>query len=166
MSDVSAFSAPSGVTGMTVIGTYADYADAQRLVDFLSDKGFAVQHLRIIGRGLHSVEQVVGRVTKWRAALSGLVSGALLGLLFGWLLSIFVDGNDWWKPLLVGAAFGAFWGAVTGFIAQAMTGGKRDFASVKGVAADTYEVEVDADQADSARQLVAQLPQKLTSATG
>ena len=27
----------------------------------LSDKGFPVQHVRIVGKGLHSVEQVTGR---------------------------------------------------------------------------------------------------------
>ncbi len=156
------FTSPAGVRNGTVIGTYADYQDAQRLVDFLSDKGFAVQHLRIVGRGLHTVEQIVGRLTKIKAALSGLLSGAMLGLLIGWLLSIFVRGNDWWKPLLVGAAFGAFWGAVTGFIAHSMTGGRRDFASVSAMRADSYEVEVDNEQADQARQLAAQLPQKLT----
>ena len=159
------FSAPTGIRSGTVIGTYADYSDAQRLVDFLSDKGFAVQHLRIVGRGLHTVEQVVGRLTKAKAALSGLLSGAFPGLLIGWLPGIFVKGNQFWKPLLVGALFGAFWGAVTGFIAHSMTGGRRDFASVRAMRADSYEVEADNDHADQARQLAAQLPQKLTSAS-
>ena len=163
MTDIDPFTAPAGVRPGNSIGTFADYADAQRLVDFLSDKGFPVQHLRIIGRGLHSVEQVVGRVTKWRAALSGLLSGAMLGVLIGWLLGIFVEGNDWWKPLVVGAIFGAFWGAVTGFIAHSLTGGRRDFASVRGVTADSYDVEVDAEHADAARSLASQLPQKLTA---
>ena len=33
------------------------YAEAQRLVDGLSDAGFPVQHVRIVGDGLHSVER-------------------------------------------------------------------------------------------------------------
>ena len=46
-----------------------------------------------------------------------------------------------------------------------MTGGRRDFASVRAMRADSYEVEADNDHADQARQLAAQLPQKLTSAS-
>lgn len=156
------FADASVVTPGQVIATYADYSDAQRLVDHLSDKGFPVQSVQIIGRGLHSVEQVVGRMTTARAALSGLVSGALLGVLFGALLGIFIEDVDWWKPLLVGAAFGALWGAITGAIGHAVTKGKRDFASVQSMKADRYEVHVAPDKAQQAIALAAQLPQKLT----
>lgn len=136
-----------------VIGTFTDYRDAQRLVDRLSDQGFPVQHVRIVGRGLHSVEQVVGRMTTVRAALGGLVSGALLGALFGLLLGLFVDDTSWWAPMLVGAIFGALWGALSGFLAHRMTGGERDFVSSESVRADTYEVQVDDEHAERARQI-------------
>ena len=162
LTEQSTFTAPSGVSTGVVIGSYADYADAQRLVDHLSDSKFPVQHVRIIGRGLHSVEQVVGRMTKARAAISGLISGALLGLLFGWLMGIFVKDVEWWKPLLVGAAFGALWGALMGFLGHSLTRGQRDFSSLRGLGADKYDVEVDPEQADAARQVAASLPQKLT----
>lgn len=155
------FATPAGIRTAAVIGTYADYADAQRLVDHLSDKGFPVQHVRIVGRGLHSVEQVIGRLTSVRAALSGAMSGALFGLLMGWLLGIFVKDTAFWKPLLLGAVFGAVWGAVTGFVGHAATKGARDFTSVSAMRADHYEVEVDAAKADDARALAAQLVQKL-----
>ena len=160
------FSSAPGIRSGKVIATYADYGDAQRLVDFLSDKGFAVQHVRILGRGLHSVEQVVGRVTAARAGLSGAISGAALGLLFGALLGIFVKDLAWWKPLLLGALFGAIWGGVSAFVGHAMTKGQRDFASLRGLSADHYDVEVDADHADQATALAAQLPRKLTGISG
>ena len=44
-------------------------------VDRLSDDGFPVEHVRIVGTGLHSVEQVTGRLTKGRAALGGAAAG-------------------------------------------------------------------------------------------
>ena len=83
-----------------VIATYPNYLEAQKLVDRLSDKGFPVQHVRIIGRGLHSVEQVITRMTTAKAALMGAASGAWFGLLVGLLLSLFTI-TDWWKPVLL-----------------------------------------------------------------
>lgn len=159
---MSQFADTSGVTPGQIIATYADYTDAQRLVDHLSDAEFPVQHVQIIGRGLHSVEQVVGRVTVVRAAVGGLMSGALLGVLFGALLGIFVDDVDWWKPLVVGVILGAVWGAVAGAIGHATTRGERDFASVQSLRADRYEVHVTPEFAAQAISLAAQLPRKLT----
>jgi len=158
------FTDAAAVTPGQVIATFADYSDAQRLVDHLADQKFPVQHVQIIGRGLHSVEQVIGRVTVLRAALSGLISGILLGVLFGALLGIFIDTTDWWKPLLVGAAFGAIWGAVTGALGHALTGGKRDFASLQSMKADRYEVHVSPEFAEQAISVAASLPRKLTGA--
>ena len=140
----------------TVIATYPQYAEAQKLVDLLSDKGFAVQHVRIIGRGLHSVEQVLSRLTTGRAALMGAASGAWMGLLFGLLLSLFTT-SDWWKPVLLGIGLGLVWGAILGAISHAATRGQRDFASAQRLEADNYEVEVDTTHAEAAQNIVGQL---------
>ena len=48
------------------------YAEAQALVDQLSDAGFPVERVRIVGTGLRSVEQVLGRMTTGKAAVRGL----------------------------------------------------------------------------------------------
>src|SRR5690625_4768797 len=53
----------------------ADYDEAQRLVDYLSDNEFPVEHTRIIGTGIRSVEQVTGRQTNARAAGRGAGAG-------------------------------------------------------------------------------------------
>src|SRR5438094_8182838 len=74
------------------VTSYADYAAAQRAVDRLSDDGFPVEHLDIIGSDLRLVERVTGRLTKARAAAAGAASGAWFGLLIGLLLSIFTTG--------------------------------------------------------------------------
>ncbi|WP_153505686.1 general stress protein [Cumulibacter manganitolerans] len=140
----------------TVVATYAQYSEAQRLVDLLSDEGFAVQHVRIIGRGLHSVEQVLTRMTTGRAAGMGAASGAWLGLLFGLLLSLFAGGT-WWQPVLLGVVLGVIWGAVLGAISHAATRGRRDFASAQRLEADTYEVEVDREHAEAAQNIAGRL---------
>jgi hypothetical protein len=58
------------------LGTYATYEEAQRVVDRLSDAGFPVPGVQIVGSGLRTVEQVTGRLTTGRAALLGAGAGA------------------------------------------------------------------------------------------
>jgi hypothetical protein len=142
-----------------VVGTYADYADAERAVDQLSDKGFPVERVTIIGRGLHTVERVTGRMGYPEAALRGALSGALAGVLIGWLFFVF----DWFSPvvargwlILDGLWFGALVGAAVGLIAHALLRGRRDFDSVVGMEADHYDVLVDQDVADRALALLSE----------
>ena len=136
-----------------VLREYNTYVEAQRLVDGLSDAGFPVQHVRIVGDGLHSVEQVTGRITKGRATLYGAGGGAWFGLLIGLLLSIFAVGSGVAVAVLGSLAVGAFWGALFGFMAHWATGGDRDFSSVSQVLAKRYTVQVDAGYLDEARKI-------------
>ncbi|MHA6624745.1 general stress protein [Pseudonocardia sichuanensis] len=144
-------------SGQTVLGSYATYAEAERVVDHLSDNGFPVERTAIAGRGLSSYEQVTGRLTTGRAALQGAVSGAVIGALLGWLFGVF----SWVDPLisglllaLYGLVVGAVLGAVLGALGHAMSGGRRDFSSVPGVRADAYEVVVDSELAARAAQML------------
>lgn len=139
------------------LGTYTSYEDAQQAVDYLSDQGFPVKHVRIIGHGITTVETVLGRVTTGRAALMGAASGAWLGLLVGLLIGLFTPGVLWLTLILVALLFGALWGAVLGFVGHWATRGKRDFSSVRSIAADRYVVMVDAEQHAAAERLLANL---------
>ncbi|GAB3297462.1 YflT domain-containing protein [Epidermidibacterium keratini] len=140
----------------TTLASYPRYVEAQRLVDYLSDNGFDVSGVRIIGRGLHSVEQVLTRMTKGRAAAMGAASGAWFGLLIGFLLSLFTPAPIW-QPLLLAIVLGALWGALLGFLSQSATRGQRDFASTSRLEADVYDVEVDADKAAEAADIAGRL---------
>ncbi|WP_198419749.1 general stress protein [Mycobacterium intracellulare] len=44
-----------------LVASFDHYLDAQRLVDQMSDDGFPVEHVRIIGDGVRTVEHVTGR---------------------------------------------------------------------------------------------------------
>ncbi|MFH5806623.1 general stress protein [Alienimonas sp. DA493] len=149
-----------------VVGSYADYAAAQKAVDYLSDEKFPVRHVTIVGRGLKFVEQITGRLNWGRAFLNGLASGALTGLFIGLILAIFfpavevVDGvlvreGLNWPLILWATAIGAVFGSVFSLIGYAMTGGKRDFTSVGAMRAETYDVLVDAEHADEAERVLA-----------
>ena len=142
-----------------VVASYSSYRDAERAVDFLSDRRFPVQRVAIVGRDLQTVEQVTGRMSYGRAALNGAAQGALLGLLFGWLFGLF----NWVDPLVTSltlALYGLLWGAVVGallgLVLHALSGGRRDFASVGGVRATRYELMVDDEVADEAARILSQ----------
>ena len=129
---------------------FGSYEEAQQLVDRLSDAGFPVDQVRIVGTGLRSVEQVTGRLTKGRAAAGGALTGAGFGLLIGLLFAVFVIGPFWLGVVLSSVIFGALWGAVIGFVAHWATRGRRDFSSVRGLEAESYAVQVDAGYEDEA----------------
>jgi len=132
-----------------VLRTVPTYDEAQRIVDSLSDAQFPVEHVRVVGTGLRSVEQVTGRLTNGRAALYGVASGAWLGLFVGLLLGIFTVGS-WFAVVLWGVLLGAFWGLLFGLVGHAATGGRRDFRSVQGFEAEAYDVLVEAEYIDEA----------------
>ena len=90
---------PAGPNGRRTIATYNSYRDAERAVDHLSDNGFPVDKVAIIGSDLQLVEQVTGRMTYGGAALRGAVSGACR-LLIGWLFALL----NWFEPILASFA--------------------------------------------------------------
>jgi hypothetical protein len=146
-----------GPGARTTVATYRTYREAERAVDFLSDRGFPVERAAIVGTGLRSVEQISGRLTTGRAALMGAGQGALIGLLFAALFGIFFTLDRAWFGLLVYAVvLGAILGAIFGGFAQAALGGRRDFASVTGMQAERYELQVDDAVAARARDLLAE----------
>jgi uncharacterized membrane protein len=139
------------------VAAFDTYAEAQRAVDHLSDRGFPVQHVAIVGQGLRYVEQVTGRLTTARAALLGAAQGALLGAILGLLAGlIFTLDPSPAIPLLVlyGLVVGAIFGAIAGALSHAMSRGERDFASVSGMEADRYVLLVDEDHADKATEIL------------
>ncbi|MCF6733677.1 general stress protein [Blastococcus sp. KM273129] len=138
---------------LLTLARFGTYAEAQRLVDRLSDAKFPVERTRIVGNGIRTVETVTGRMTTGRAALYGAGSGAWLGLFIALLFAIFTIGPVWWGVLLTTVLIGAVFGAVLGAVGHALTGGARDFASVTGIEADEYEVQVDAAYYDEAMRL-------------
>ncbi|SDO40712.1 general stress protein [Lentzea jiangxiensis] len=141
-------------TESSLLATFADYLGAQRLVDRMSDDGFPVESVRIVGDGVRTVEQVTGRLTRGRAALAGAASGAWFGVFIGLLFGLFSADTTWVWFVLISLVIGAFWGAVFGFVAHWSTRGRRDFSSVMSLEAQRYEVHVDRERAAEAARYV------------
>jgi len=137
------------------IARYPTYLEAQRAVDHLSDNGFPVQFVTIVGTGLRMVERVTGRLTYSIVAVRSLLSGLYFGALVGLFLNLFTEANG--TIIVAGALFGAGFSVIFGLIAYSLTGGRRDFSSVSQVVATEYEVLCMSEQAGQARQLLGQL---------
>lgn len=133
-----------------LLASFATYAEAQALVDRMSDDGFPVEQLRIIGDGVRTVEQVTGRMSLGKAAMAGAASGAWFGLLIGLLLGLFTTGPAWLWLLLTSLMLGVVWGAAFGALAHALTRGQRDFTSVMALQAQRYDVYVTTAHAEQA----------------
>ena len=75
------------------VAVFDDYADAECAVDYLSDVGFPVQKVAIVGHELKYVEQVTGRLTYGGAGWRGALTGALPGVLIGWVFGLFAGST-------------------------------------------------------------------------
>lgn len=141
------------------LGVYDGYAQAQQVVDFLSDHEFEVQQVAIVGTELKTVERVTGRLTRGKVALAGAISGFWMGLFVGLAFALFASGNGAGFLIstpIFGAIFGLVWSQV-GFTAVTR-GGTRDFSSVSQVVATKYEVLVEHRLFEKAQQLLATMP--------
>jgi hypothetical protein len=148
---------PGIAPGRVVVASYDTYQDAEAAVDYLADNDFPVEQVAIVGQGVKLVEQVTGRVGYLDAALRAGFGGAVAGALIGWLFGVF----NWSDPVVAagwlaldGLWFGFVVGALMGLLAHALTHGRRDFTSVGRLAADRFDLVVDAAVADEARRLL------------
>lgn len=137
-----------------ILRTVNNYDEAQSIVDGLSDAGFPVDKVRIVGTGLRTVEQVLARMTTGKAAGYGALSGVWFGLLIGLLFAIITPPFGWLWMLLIAISMGALWGAIFGAIGHAVTGGKRDFTSRFAIEAETYDVMVESSHVDHADRVL------------
>lgn len=141
-----------------VVATYDTYAEAQRAVDYLADQGFPVQHVSIVGSDLRMVENVLGRLTRGRAAGAGAATGAWFGLFVGVVLSLVTEEQASPAGLVLSTVlYGVAFGAIFGFVSHALSGGKRDFTSRSKIVASAYEIRCTWAEADRAREVLAGL---------
>lgn len=145
------------------LGVHDDYETAQKAVDHLSDHGFPVESVLIVGTDLKQLERVTGRLTWGRVLLSGVLGGAWFGLLIGLLLGIFAAEGEWLNAVLTGVLLGVVWGAIIAAVGYATTRGRRDFSSVKTILPSKYELLVEHRHLARGQELLASMPGSTTS---
>lgn len=142
-----------------LLATYNSYADAQRAVDYLSDKGFPVQHLAIVGTDLRSVERVTGRKDWGTVVNRGLSNGLSIGLLFGVMALIFYPPEtNFYQLAAIAIGVGVAISVLFALLGHLMTRGRRDFTSVTQTIATRYEVLCEHKVVMKARELLAEMP--------
>lgn len=149
----------SNITKRPVLASYEEYLDAQKAVDTLSDNGFPVKNVAIVGVDVRIVESVIGRMSWGKAATSGLFSGAWFGGLIGLFIGLFSTTDGSVLPLLgLGVLYGAAAGIVFGVASYAFTGGKRDFVSRQQLQATRYDVLCEQSVLGQARTVLGLAP--------
>lgn len=136
------------------LGSFGTYAAAQRMVDYLADHHFEVEHTQVIGSDLRMVEQITGRLTWPRALLSGVAGGAWFGVFVGVLLSVLTD-TTFLAAITWGPGWGVAFGGIFAAVRYALTGGRRDFTSRSATIPSRFEVLVATPYADHARTVLA-----------
>lgn len=137
----------------TEIASFDTYPEITKAVDTLADAQFDVSAVTIVGTDPKVVEQVVGRLTWGRVITSGLVSGAMMGLLFSLFFVLLVPGP--WALVLAWTIAGALGFAIAQGIGYALTGGQRDFATAgQKIVATRYGLQVRPEVAAAARQIL------------
>lgn len=128
------------VTAWNTVASFATYAEAHEAVDRLAAAGFPVEEIEIVGSGLRTVERVTGRLKVGTVVLGGAGSGMWIGLFVGLVVGLFTVGPAWLGlivgGMLIGAAFGAVAGLVTGVAARR----RGEYSALRGVVATRYDV--------------------------
>lgn len=140
------------------VGEFQNYQDATQTVDRLIQGEFPAVKIAIVGHDPVLVEKIRSRLGYGRIALSGMMTGFWIGLIFALLLGIGFtttpDGEVSYQPqqfvaaLVVSAGIGMLINVLRfGFSKQ-----KRTFISVQMPVASRYEVIVPAEDAPTAMQ--------------
>ena len=121
-------------------GTEDADGQARAGVDFLSDYGFDVSSITIVGTDLHMVERVTGRLTIARASMSGASSGGLWGALAGMFMSAGQNAGGTGTWVVGGIVIGALVGMALSALAFILRGRNRDLLSSQQVVAERYAI--------------------------
>lgn len=142
------------------IASFTTYAQAQHAVDSLSDEGFPVQLLSIIGTDLRQVERITGRMSWGRAVAGGAGSGLWIGVFFALMMNFIGSAST--PPMLLGAVLlGVVWGILFQAVGYALTRGRRDFTSISQVVASRYSI-LASDRVQEAARALADAPGNLS----
>lgn len=156
VNDHSAVSYSSGSATRTLLRRCSDYAQAQRVVDYLSDHDFPVENTAIVARNISFVEHVTGTMNAGKAFLRGAGSGAFTGLMIGFILGLFVvDPAGWLSLLAWTTGVGAVLIGLMTLFGYWSQGGKRDFATVGSVSAESFDVLVEQSHKQKAEEMLA-----------
>lgn len=146
------------------LGIFEKYEEAQKAVDYLSDQKFPVENLAIVGTDLKLVERVTGR-KHWGSVLrQSIMTGISTGLLVGILLAIFAQPGQFLQMLAVALVMAIVINLLFGALTYRLSGGKRDFNSIRTTIPNRYEILCEHKVVAQARELLQGMPEVRASA--
>jgi hypothetical protein len=144
---------PEPMSERIVVRCYESYRDARRAVDTLEVGRIPRKRITVFGRGLRWREAFTRARMVKAGALGGGALTAAAGLIL-WSFGALDSGFTWFTGLAAGAVLGGVLGAALGAVAWAMTKRDRSIPETGHVDVDHYEVLVEVDHADRARELL------------
>lgn len=145
---------PEPMSERIVVRCYDSYRDAKRAVDQLAVVArIPPQRVTVFGRGLRWREAFTApRLLKAASAAGAALAGATALIL--WSVGALDGSFTWLTATAFGAALGAVLGVALGAGAWLLTRGDRSVPETGHVDVDHYEVLVEVDHADTARELL------------
>lgn len=147
----------SAVPRGDVLSSVDTYAEAQSIVNRLTQAGYAVANIAIVGRDLVTVERITGRLTYAKVALRGALNGAWFGIFIGFMFAVTSeDATTVFLPATL--AIGAGIGMLVNLVIYSLRRRRQDYQSVQQVVASQYDIIVPNGTADAARAALASTP--------
>jgi uncharacterized membrane protein len=132
----------------SIVAVYPDHESAEEAVKILSEAGFSLKHISIMGRDFQATETPVGFVTTGDIASQGAATGAWAGGIFGLLMgAAFLILPGVGPVVIAGPLSAALLGGIEGAIAGAAIGGLSGALVGLGVSKEhaiKYETELKA----------------------
>lgn len=101
----------------------------------------------------------MGRRTWSSVLVQGAISGFGTGIIVGLMFYLFMQSeNTFLSLILAGLGLGVSFGMLSAALAYALSGGRRDFESMRQVVATGYEVLCEHKVAAEAREMLAKWP--------
>jgi len=144
---------PEPMSERVVVRCYQSYRDAKRAVDTLTVARIPPQRITVFGRGLRWREAFTAERMLKASAIGGAAIAAAVGLIL-WSLGALDSSFTWLTGLVAGGLLGGMLGLVLGTVAWAVTRRDRSIPETGHVDVDHYEVLVEVDHADRARELL------------
>ena len=136
-----------------VVSCFQFYGDAKRAVDTLTVGHSPRKRITVFGRGLRWREAFTAERMVKACALGGAALAAAVALIL-WSLGALDGGLTWFTGLAAGAGLGGVLGLVLGSAVWALTKRDRSIPETGHVDVDHYEVLVEVDHAERARELL------------
>ena len=143
--------------GAEIIAKFESYEAAVEHVEKLLAGNFPVRQIAIVGRGVRTVERTRGRINSARIALTGVINGAILGIVWHGFTTADSTITGYLSTVLTFAGMGA----LANLIRFSLARNKRTFSSQQQLVADTYEIQIPRDLKAAADDALAKLEKKV-----